>query len=755
MTFFPGLRFDLMKILTFLFLAFPLFAGEPDASSRFVTVAVTADDIEQFGGWPIPRRWYANLIQTAFAGGAEDVSIDIAFVSADPLHPESDEYFYDVLMQHPNVSLLVPGTVRLDGPVTILGDRSITADRVFHPFSSGVTFHSERPMVTDTTNLISDLVRGLARVPMNGIVEFPVIILSADHTFREALTKEIDWKGKHVVISVENPGVTSYIVSPSGHRQSTTLLQVWMAEQLLGGNYERLLPFWEYAVIGLFCSFPFLWFAQKKKLFLGVTVSAVSWIISLPVLMLLHTAIPGWYLYVAAVWCSVAAGAFVLITAGKGRKEIPVPAEMHGKPEMENNDEVESLRYQLKYYEQLSQQYPPDETMQRSDTADIIYHPRSPVSDILKKAAQIAESRLPVLITGESGTGKEKIAQYIHQRSSRKDQPFIAVNCSSLNDGLIESELFGHEQGSFTGANKTKIGRFELANGGTLFLDEIGETTASFQTKVLRVLQENVFERVGGTSGIRIDVRIIAATNKNLKDLAAKGQFREDLYYRLHGFEVEIPALRERKDDIEVLFKHFLFTLDPALSYSPQLIEWLKEQRWQGNVRQLQSAVQRSVLNARMHDRGFIIPKDLELGSDAGGESADDPGMTAQKVLEGLRRYRFDHRSIAKVSADLALHRSTVTEYFRGWVIRLLVQHSEDRQELIESLRQGVEPVDREKFEERVDGYIEAIHSSVSEGLRSGSAPDEIAAVQFRKLPIPFRQDVLQLIVRRSSAVKR
>lgn len=744
-----------MRILYTFLLAVPLFAAEPDVHSRFITVALTAGDIEQFGGWPIPRRWYANFIQKAEAEGAAAVSIDIAFVTADPLHPESDEYFYEVLTQYPNVSLLVPGSTELNGAVTILGDKSIGSERLFHPFSRGVTFYDDQPMVSDTTALLSMLVRGKSGPVMNRIVDLPRTELTADVSFRDALTKEISWKGKHVIISIENPGVTSYIVSPNGQRQSTTLLQVWMADQLLDGKADRLLSLWQYLVIGLLCSFPLVWFSLKQRRTLGLAASSVSWLISFPVLLLMQAVIPFWYSLLAAAWCFLTAGSFLLIAAARRKKDVTESESEDHETEASTNDEVESLRYQLKYYEQLSQQFPPDQSIQRSDTADIIFHPRSPVSDILKKASQIAESKLPVLITGESGTGKEKIAQYIHQRSSRKDQPFIAVNCSSLNDGLIESELFGHEQGSFTGANKTKIGRFELANGGTLFLDEIGETTASFQSKVLRVLQENVFERVGGTVGIKIDVRIIAATNKDLKEMSSKGKFREDLFYRLHGFELEIPSLRERKDDIEVLFKHFLYTLDPSLSYSPQLIEWLKEQRWQGNVRQLQSAVQRCVLNARMHDRTFIIPKDLELGGQSNGESSDDSVQTVQKVLDGLRKYHFDHRSIAKVSVDLALHRSTVTEYFRGWVIRLLVQHGEDRPKILAAFLQGTEPVDREKFEERVDGYITAVHTSVTEGLNSGGTPEEIVAVQFRKLPIPFRTDALQLVRLRSTTVKR
>ncbi|MFZ4619573.1 MAG: sigma 54-interacting transcriptional regulator [Bacteroidota bacterium] len=733
-----------MKIFILLFLSFSLFCADRPAQSRTVTVALTSADVSQFGGWTIPRRWYGTLIQRANDGGASRIFVDIAFVTADALHPESDEYFYDVITASPNIFLLTAGVTEQNGSVTLLGNRTFPADRTFLPFSRGIQFYGERPMLVDSTVLTSQLLAAGSRHFLNTIVDFPKEYLRADHSFSEALTKDIDWKGNDVIITVENPGVTSYIVSPSGVRQSTTMLQIWMAEQLTEGNFIRLLASWQYVVIGLLCTFPILWFGFKRRVTAGIATSTISWSLSLIVLSLIRIVIPDWYSSMVIAWILLSIGMIAMILfARRPANDNGMIPERDGS---ETNDEVESLRYQLKYYEQLSQQFPPDGTVKRSETADIIYHQRSPLNDILKKAGQIAESSLPVLISGESGTGKEKLALYIHQRSSRKDQPFIAVNCSSLNDGLIESELFGHEQGSFTGANRTKIGRFELANGGTLFLDEIGETTPSFQTKVLRVLQENIFERVGGTTGIRIDVRIIAATNRNLKEMSVKGTFREDLFYRLHGFELELPPLRERKEDIEVLFKHFLYTQDPSLSYSPQLIEWLKEQRWPGNIRQLQSATQRAVLNARMHDRTFIIPKDLELGTTGGNESADDSDVIAQKVLDGLRKYRFDHRSIAKVSADLGLHRSTVTEYFRGWVIRFLMKHRQDRTAVLTSLLGGVVPEDREKFEERVNGYISAVHASCAEGKQAGSTPEEIVAAQFRKLPIPFRSDALQLI---------
>src|SRR4051812_32820105 len=214
---------------------------------------------------------------------------------------------------------------------------------------------------------------------------------------------------------------------------------------------------------------------------------------------------------------------------------------------------------------------------------------------------QVAPSKATVLITGESGTGKELVANAIHQKSPRVNGPFIKLHCAALAESLLESELFGHEKGSFTGAVTRKDGRFSLADGGTLFLDEIGEISPSIQVKLLRFLQEHEFERVGGTQTIRVDVRVIAATNRNLPEEVAKGRFREDLFYRLNVVALELPPLRQRRGDIPALAKFFLgrYAQENAKTlegFAPEAMELLMAYDWPGNVRELENAVERSVV---------------------------------------------------------------------------------------------------------------------------------------------------------------
>lgn len=233
---------------------------------------------------------------------------------------------------------------------------------------------------------------------------------------------------------------------------------------------------------------------------------------------------------------------------------------------------------------------------------DVIYA-SAEMANVLKLAEQIAGSDASVLITGESGTGKEVIARFIQQKSKRADKPFISVNCAAIPENLLESELFGHEKGAFTGAVARRIGKFEEANGGTLLLDEISEMDARLQAKLLRAIQEREIDRVGGTKPVKVDLRILATSNRNLPEEVKKGNFREDLFFRLNVITVEMPSLRDRKDDVLPLAQHFVSKYSdanglPAKPISDGAIAKLKGYHWQGNVRELENTMHRAVLMA-------------------------------------------------------------------------------------------------------------------------------------------------------------
>jgi DNA-binding NtrC family response regulator len=224
--------------------------------------------------------------------------------------------------------------------------------------------------------------------------------------------------------------------------------------------------------------------------------------------------------------------------------------------------------------------------------------------DALDRARRAAKSRATVLVTGESGTGKELVARAVHYESERVGRPFVAVNCKALAAGVLESELFGHERGAFTGAERARAGLFEQADGGTLFLDEIGEVDAEFQAKLLRVLQERALRRVGGGELRAVDVRVVAATNRDLRAEVAAGRFREDLYFRLAVIPIHLPPLRERREDVLPLARHFLSKWNTELGrslrgWSPEVEAWLVRHAWPGNARELENAIERGVVMAR------------------------------------------------------------------------------------------------------------------------------------------------------------
>ncbi len=297
---------------------------------------------------------------------------------------------------------------------------------------------------------------------------------------------------------------------------------------------------------------------------------------------------------------------------------------------------------------------------------------------------KVAPSNAPVLILGESGTGKELVAREIHARSPRSRGGFIAVNCAALSEGVLESELFGHEKGAYTGAAGARKGRFELADGGTLFLDEIGELSPAIQVKLLRFLQEKEFERVGGSKTVRVDVRILAATHRDLKSAITTGDFREDLYYRLNVISIDLPPLKDRVEDIPLLAAHFLAKYGTEMAkhvaLTAEVTDRLSHYHWPGNIRELQNVIERAVVLA---DGDTLTPADLpaELLAGAPPTPAPEPGelpamgleagtpdaptdLTARLeslekgiILEALNKYRWNQ---TKVAQALNLKRSSL-----------------------------------------------------------------------------------------------
>lgn len=308
----------------------------------------------------------------------------------------------------------------------------------------------------------------------------------------------------------------------------------------------------------------------------------------------------------------------VIILTGHGSIESAVRATQRGafhfitKPF--NMDELLSLTEKALTHRKLQQENLQLRTeLQRKRNFDQIIGTSEGIQDVMRMIERVSDSDSTVLVTGESGTGKELVARAIHANSPRVEQAFIAINCGAIPAELLESELFGHVKGAFTGALANRVGRFELADGGTIFLDEIGDLEPSLQVKLLRVLQQRSFEPVGGTKSVQVNVRVIAATNKNLEEEVAAGRFREDLFYRLNVIPILIPALRERRPDVPLLLGHFveIFNRNKGrglTGFSPEALDCLMAYNWPGNIRELENLVERlSILKGQ----GLIEVTDL------------------------------------------------------------------------------------------------------------------------------------------------
>ncbi len=333
-----------------------------------------------------------------------------------------------------------------------------------------------------------------------------------------------------------------------------------------------------------------------------------------------------------------------------------------------------ALRNAIKNYDLIKEVQNLKDEIKKEYSFDNIISADSKMQEVFKLVTKVLNNDITVLIYGESGTGKELIARAIHYNGRRKDKPFVVVNCASIPRELLESELFGHEKGSFTGAHQRKLGKFEIANGGTIFLDEVGELEMLLQAKLLRVIQEREFERVGGTELIKTDVRIISATNRDLKQAVESKQFREDLFYRLNSFPIFIPPLRHRKGDILVLAQHFLENFNKKLNktikgFSKRGLKLIYEYPWPGNIREMENTIERCMI---ISDREIIDIEDLPahlretdtlINIDyAGPLFSDDTIIPFEKLKEEAIRHALNvtKGNIVEAAKKLQLGRATI-----------------------------------------------------------------------------------------------
>ena len=594
----------------------------------------------------------------------------------------------------------------------------------------------------------------------------------------ERAPDSLNYKDKIVLVAATFPGAPTLKATPLAEALPAALIHATVAENLIHRNYLRELPKWMnwFFIILMAAAAWVVGRVQRFNLKIvgGCGIIFVYWVAAQIVFSKMNFVLPLFYptlaFLVSLLYLSVTrrrerqvlddslkqllqeqivAKETQLEEAQAKLNEIQtqfqqqtLSAEQVRQLAEERQRTILTLESELR---DLRTHVMPEEKNVSRQFPEIIHAPNGKMTQILSMTAKIGAENIPVLISGETGTGKEMVARAIHQAGKRKNAPFVAVNCGALPEALLESELFGHEKGSFTGAAGRRRGRFELADNGTIFLDEISETTPAFQARLLRVLQEGRFERVGGEETIKVDVRVIAACNKNLQQEVEKETFRADLFYRLNGFPITLPPLRERREDIPRLATHFLQKHGhPAMRFSDQAMEMLENYSWPGNVRELENLVRRAGILAQSENRTMIQAGDLP-GEVTEKKTLEPATVSYQpleaQILDMLRALKFSRAAISQTAKALGNRdRGTITEYFRGICFEYLVKANFD---LEKAAREVVAAQDDEairKVRDKISEYLE--------NLRSGFAKDPQSLIGYKGLPKRYHP-YLQMILER------
>jgi transcriptional regulator with GAF, ATPase, and Fis domain/CHASE2 domain-containing sensor protein len=598
------------------------------------------------------------------------------------------------------------------------------------------------------------------RMPLNpagGISSIRIIRLTALLRKYETAPDSLDLAGRLVLVAATAPSLPVLKSTPVSAQVPASVIQAAAAENILQKSWLRFPAFplslaWIFAWMGLAYAFSFVRNLRPWILWTAAGAAA-SFGLALGLLVVLRLVMP------LSISILLFLGTSLLLRRRKGRQErqrnarfseaieAQIAVKEKALAEAEQKlleaeallvketsekkqlseagrklaEEKETAVLELeKQVRDLKASFEPPGQSRNALFPEIIYEPGSPMALVLRMVEKAAPDDIPVLIQGETGTGKELVARAIHEGGARRKKPFIAVNCGALSESLLESELFGHEKGAFTGAVGLRRGRFELAQGGTLFLDEITETTQAFQAKLLRVLQDGAFERVGGEGTLQANVRVIAAHNADLGRAVREKRFREDLYFRLKGFPIDLPPLRNRPEDISalVLFFSRKYGRGSAVRVSDAAMEKLKFYRWPGNVRELENTVRRAVLLARSDGRELVQIKDLP--EEIRKEMTDaEPVLyhpMETQILETLRAFRFTHSAIGQTAKVLGNRdRGTVTEYFRGLCFQYLAQHRGDVAKAAAALAGSGESATVARVEAKMRDYLENVRASLAE----------------------------------------
>lgn len=761
--------------------------GESKLDTSIVLITISANDIESLGGWPLKRSYYALLINQIEKFNPRKIGIEV-FLS-DKLSTQSiyDNLLYKEIKKAANVVICsLPINVVIRDNVTTAGgiefpavkkkDNLVQTGHIIYFDSGTVRIPTEilvgsdkepaffvKLLESDNTNDFESVnfVSSWNNFIQYDLLDFFALVQNGDN---------LDFSNKIVLIGVTDPQYCAKIETPFDKYIPGVALHAFALDNQLANRFLNTISDVYTVIVSAIVLFLLLVFSSLKVIDkkLKLVYSAVAILgLALYTIMLTNNIVFSFSIFLFPfAFLSIAEISFYVFAKQKRIRAVmdesetlkillsqkvnelhKLESEVILADEKGNSTMQEKIRVLQEEIKKLKvnedDNFPADNNyrQQTQNFFGMFFRSKS-MKVITGFIEKVAPSNETILILGESGTGKELTARAIHLLSSRKDANFVAVNCGALTETLLESELFGHVKGAFTGAVTDKIGRFEAANGGTIFLDEIGEISENFQVKLLRVLQSSTFEKVGSSISKKTDVRVIAATNKNIDQLAKEGKFREDLYYRLNVIKISLPPLRERKEDIPVIVNHLLQSIAPNILISQATHDALLNYDWRGNIRELESAIKRAIVLANGSNKCMIQVTDLPE------EVLKDFTLNYEDIiLESLRYKKFSHSAFTETAKELGVNRTVVSENFRGVALRIFVEQKFDKEKSINIITAIDDSWAKEKVEAKLNTFLKNIESDVNKlhGSNFDAVKNQLNS-KYKNLPKKFHYYLDEII---------
>ncbi len=765
---------------------YSLTRGQLQPDTNIVIISIDEKDIDRVGPWPLKRSYYALLINNLSKYKVKKIGLEV-FLSARYVTQtiydnllvneirksgkvvlssvagsiyKKDKNFYTDSLSYPSPKLLdenfKTGHLNyiddegMEIPVELIFDK--VKEKAFSvQLADGNDFNRDRSKKVININFISSWKR------------FRHYSLIGFFSLVQKHSPELEkLKDKTVIIGISDPQIAATMQTVFDDALPGVALHAFSLDNILLNraiNTDYIFP----STLAFLVILVFLLFYQNKKnnpkplkfylivylLFFAVTfiiysffyirLSCSAFLIPLMTMTLVDVAFYSYEHKYKLRW-AIDEGELLRTLLSKKEKELADLQNEIVKNNSENNkdlhDKIKFLRAEIeKLKDDKDQQAVEEKLSQQADNFyGIVYRSRQmrKIIDLIKK---VSPEDANILILGESGTGKELAAKAIHLLSKRSKNNFVAVNCGALTDTLLESELFGHVKGAFTGAVSDKVGRFEAADKGTIFLDEIAETSENFQVKLLRVIQTGDYEKVGSSKTSHTDVRIIAATNKDIETEVRNKKFREDLYYRLNVIRIELPPLRERKEDIEILTHHFLSKEGQGLKLSQAVLQAFMKYSWKGNIRELEAVVKRAAIFARSAAREMIQLSDLP-------ENIIRESSTAFEdlVIESLRNKKFSHSSVSETARELGnVSRTLISENFRGLAFKAYVENNFNLDRTVELIADASDDGIKNSVRTKIETFLLNIEKDINK--TRGESFEEVRSKfisKYKNLPQKF-----------------